>query len=105
MKKFQWRNARLEALFLWLEACDEEQKKANPKNAVGCKPRTRVRDDPLFSETKAPVGLPFDCYDPEWLENLRINDPDQYDELRVVETPKLDSLEKQADAVLKLRTL
>ncbi|KAH9807517.1 hypothetical protein DFH28DRAFT_862323, partial [Melampsora americana] len=88
----EWRNARLEALFVRLEAYDEQKKKDSPKNQAGAKPRTRVRNTtaPLISQSAAPSGLPCDCYDPEWLEKLRNHNPDEYEELQVDPTPILD---------------
>ncbi|KAH9814177.1 hypothetical protein DFH28DRAFT_1057331 [Melampsora americana] len=102
VKKFQWRNPRVGALLLKLEAYDDRQRKENPKHRVGCQPRHRVRDKCLISTSKAPSGLPSDCYDPEWLENLRTNHPDEYDELQADPTPVLDDLEKSADILLKI---
>lgn len=104
VKIFEWRNERLEAMMLRLEAYDEQKKKDSPKNTPGIKPRTRIRNllNPLISKSKAPTGLPFDCYNPEWLENLRNNHPDQYDALQVDPTPVLEDLERKADLCLRL---
>ncbi|KAH9818829.1 hypothetical protein DFH28DRAFT_887723, partial [Melampsora americana] len=104
VKKFEWRSARLEALLLRLEAYDEQKKKDSPKNTPGAKPQNRVRDslNPLISQSQAPPGLPSDCYDPDWLEELRNNDPDRYEQLQVDPTTVLEGLEKQANICLKL---
>lgn len=104
VKKLPWRNARLEALILRLEAYDEEKKKVSPKNTPGAKPRNRIRDslEALISNSKTPCGLPSDCYDPEWLANLRTNHPDQYEELQVDPTTVLDDLERKAYVCLRI---
>ncbi|KAH9817605.1 hypothetical protein DFH28DRAFT_863552, partial [Melampsora americana] len=92
VKRYVWRSTRLEALLLRLEAYDAHIKKTSPKNTPGAKPRTRVRDsmDLITSKSKPPCGLPIDCYDPEWLENVRLNDPNLYEELQVDDDPVLD---------------
>lgn len=104
VKRFVWRSPRLEALLLRLEAYDAKKRKDSPKSTSGAKPRTRVRDsmDPITSQSTAPSGLPIDCYDPEWLEDVRLNDPNFYEALQVDDTPVLDGLEKQADLTLKI---
>lgn len=102
VKKFPWRHTRLEALVLRLEAHDDKKRKDSPKGTKGAKPRDRVRNSTLISQSKTPPGLPFDCYDPEWLEELQNNNPDQYEALQVDPTPILDNLERKADRFLKV---
>lgn len=98
---FPWRKDRVETLMVRLEGHEERQKKDSPKGTTGAKPRTRVRGSGLVSESKPPSGLPIDCFDSVWLEDLRINNPNQYEELQIEDTPLLDSLEKKADTVFR----
>ncbi|KAH9808165.1 hypothetical protein DFH28DRAFT_936423 [Melampsora americana] len=92
VKKFKW------------QTYNEQKKKDSPKNTPGAKPQNQVRDslNPLISQSQAPPGLPSDCYDPDWLEELRNNNPDRYEQLQVDPTTVLEGLEKQANICLKL---
>ena len=73
----------------FLHALDErvQEVRANPigtRKPVGRPPRLRLASEGKSANSRAPKGLPVNCYDETWLENLK---PHQRIALEAVNTP------------------
>ncbi|EGG12164.1 uncharacterized protein MELLADRAFT_102105 [Melampsora larici-populina 98AG31] len=94
--RLPWRSAALEDLLVRLDAYHKRKKEESPKGTRGAKPRIRIRDDEedrKESRIPAPEGLPIDCYSPEWLSTL---DPEEREELGIIEETKLTYFQRLA---------
>jgi hypothetical protein len=71
VRQFAWRNPAVNDLMELLDEWRREKRQSTPKKPRGPIPAIRKRPtSPVISDTKASPGLPYDFYDPEWLNSL-----------------------------------
>ena len=82
----QWMSVKMRT---FLHALDERvlEERANPigtRKPVGRPPRLRLPSEGKSANSRAPRGLPVNCYDEAWLQKLK---PHQLMVLKAVDTP------------------